>query len=342
MERELNQYCYSRTTGTGSFDPFCTNQTPTTTNADGTVTFTGNSGSYIKPFKRTVSFDKLAPSLGLTYEFDENNQSFFNYSENMSSPRTDNYYAVILVGGALSVANPDPEETKGFELGHRYTRGSLNVSANVWTKDYSNRIVSSYDAVTDTFFDRNVGEVQMKGFEGSLGFKPISTLDVFAGVTYTDTEVQSNLANGEVTTALGTDTVGTILYIPTAGKNLVEVPTWMYNLAFTYRPNDLLAVNLTGKYVGERFATDVNDMRTADYTTWNLSVRYNLPKIGKGTQLQLNVINLFDEYYFGNISTANALNTINTPSGTRIVSGSNPSFNVGAPMTAMVSLKTSF
>jgi len=99
----------------------------------------------------------------------------------------------------------------------------------------------------------------------------------------------------------------------------------MYNLAFTYRPNDLLAVNLTGKYVGERFADDLNTIVADDYTTWNLSVRYNLPKIGKNTQVQLNVINLFDEYYFGNIST-----------------GSNPSFNVGAPMTAMVSLKTSF
>lgn len=346
MERDLNQYCYSRTTGTGSFDPFCTDQTPTTTNADGTVTFASNAGmSFIKPFQRIVKFDVVAPSLGLTYRIGDNGMAFFNYSENMSSPRTDNYYAVVMRNGQLDVANPDPEKTKNYEVGYRYNSSKLTASGSVWKKSYKNRIVSSYDSDTDTFFDRNVGEVEMKGAEASLAFRPMDNLAVITGATYTDTEVQNDIPNGEVTVVKGTDQIGDILYIPTKGKKLVEVPDVMFNLGFIYDVNDDTQLSLIGKHVGKRFVTDVNDIEAPAYTTWNFTARRDLNIFKSGAYLQLNVINLFDEYYYGNLSTSTAGTTINTPSGTRIVGGSlpnNPQYNVGAPRTVSVTLNIAF
>jgi len=342
MVRHLHQKCYSLTTGTGSTAPFCTTQAPTTVNADGTVTFTGNSGSFIRPYNTKVKFSKTMPSLGLTYKISDHGQVFASYSENLSSPRTDQYYAITMLNGVTQVANPLPETTKGIEGGYRYNASNLTASVAVWTKDYDNRIVSSYDTATDTYFDRNVGKVKMNGWEASVAFKPVENLSLLGGVTYTDSEVQSDLPQGEVTTAKGTDVVGDVLYIPTKGKKLVEVPEWMFNFGGTYDISKDLSLTLIGKYVGERFVSDVNDAKSPRYTVWNGSLRYYVPFLKQGSYLQLNAINLFDEKYYGNLSTVSNTKALATASGTSIRSAQTPSYNVGAPRTVMLTLSTKF
>ncbi|MFN3229267.1 MAG: TonB-dependent receptor [Asticcacaulis sp.] len=345
MERFLSQRCYSPVNGTGSFNPFCTTEAPKAVNADGTVTFTEQSGNFIRPYNTKVSFKKVLPSVGATLRVTDDVQVYASYSENLSSPRTDNYYAALLVNGKITPANPKPETSKNFEGGLRYSASNLNASVGIWAKDYQDRIVSSYDAATDTFFDRNVGKVEMRGWEANFGYKPVDTLSLYGSVTYTSTEVKSNLLNGEVATALGTDKVGDLLFIPTAGKSLVEVPEWMFTYGGTYTINDDLTLSLQGKYVGDRFVSDVNDAKSAAYSTWDATLRYDLDQFGfvkKGSFLQLNVINLFDEYYYGNLGTVNATQQVNTASGTRIVAAGTPNFNVGAPRTFMLTLRTKF
>lgn len=345
MQRTLDQRCYSPVNGTGSFNPFCTTEAPRSVNADGSVTFTEQTGNFIRPYKTKVSFKKTLPSVGATLRVTDDVQVYASYSENLSSPRTDNYYAALLVGGKIIPANPKPETSKNFEGGLRYSASNLNAAVGIWAKDYQDRIVSSYDAVTDTFFDRNVGKVEMRGWEANFGYKPVDTLSLYGSVTYTSTEVKSNLLNGEVATALGTDKVGDLLFIPTAGKSLVEVPEWMFTYGGTYTINDDLTLSLQGKYVGDRFVSDVNDAKSAAYSTWDATLRYDLDQFGfvkKGSFLQLNVINLFDEYYYGNLGTVNATQQVNTASGTRIVAAGTPNFNVGAPRTFMMTLRTKF
>ncbi len=320
MERYLSQRCYSNTNGTGSSNPFCTTEAPKSVNADGTVTFNEQSGNWIRPYNTTVSFDKVMPSLGATYRLTDDIQVYASYAENLSSPRTDSYYAVTLVNGVIRVANPNPETSKNFEGGLRYSTSNLNASVGLWTKDYQDRIVSSYDPVSDTFFDRNVGEVEMRGWEANFGYKPVDTLSLYGSVTYTNAEVQQDVAGR-----------GTAID-RTAGKQLVEVPDWMFTYGGTYAINDDLTLALQGKYVGRRFATDVNDVKAPSYTTWNATLRYDLDQFGfvkQGSFLQLNVINLFDEYYYGNITT-------------RTNAAGNPAYNVGAPRTVSVTLRTKF
>jgi iron complex outermembrane receptor protein len=346
MERDLNQFCYSSTTGTGSTTPFCTTANPTSVNANGTVNFTGNTGSFFRPYHTTVSFSKTMPNFGATYNFTPTQQIYANYSEAMSSPRTDNYYAVTLSDtNTISVANPLPELAKTMEFGYRYNTSKITASADIWQSKYDNRIVSSYDADTDTFFDRNVGKVDFKGAEAAIAWAPTSHYTLYSNVSYTDTKVLNDVPNGKVKTALGTDTVGTILYIPLKGKQLVEVPKWMANLGGTYRPHPDFLFAWNAKYVGDRYSTDMNDDIAKGYLTIDGSARWNLPKLGPtkaGTYLQLNVINLTNRYYYGSISSATTVNTLKTASGTTIVSAGTPSFNVGAPRTVMLSLHAQF
>lgn len=337
MERDLNQYCYSPDDGSGSYAPFCTTRTPVIDNGNGTVVFDPTKPylttknpvagqpdikhtAFIKPYHTNVDFSKTLPSLGLTYKITDANQVYVNYSEALSAPRTDNYYGVIVDDtGVVKPANPLPETNKTIELGYRFTSPTFTATADVWAQKYENRIVSSYDPDSDSYFDRNVGNVDLKGFEASAAWAPTSSLSVFGGLTYTDTEILSDYASGATAT------------VNTKGKALPEVPDWMATLGMTYKLSDF-TFNLSGKYVGKRFATDLNDLETPDYTVVNGSVRWDLPGLAflkPGTYAQLNVINLTDEYYYGSISST-------------VAASNKPSFNVGAPRTVMLSLHTAF
>ena len=326
MERDLTQYCYSPDDGSGSYAPFCTSTAPTVDNGNGTVVFdptkpylTGHI-NFIKPYHTTVDFSKTLPSLGATYKITDSNQVYVNYSEALSAPRTDNYYGVIVKDGVVIPANPLPETNKTVELGYRFTSPTFTATADVWAQKYENRIVSSYDPDSDSYFDRNVGNVDLKGFEASAAYAPSSKLSLFGGLTYTDTEILSDYTSGATAT------------VNTKGKALPEVPDWMGTFGVTYKPFTDFTFNLNGKYVGKRFATDLNDLETPSYTVWNGSVRWDLPGLAflkQGTYAQFNVINLTDEYYFGSISST-------------VAASNNPSFNVGAPRTFMLSLHTNF
>jgi iron complex outermembrane receptor protein len=87
---------------------------------------------------------------------------------------------------------------------------------------------------------------------------------------------------------------------------------------------------LQAKQVGDRFGTDNNDEVAPSYTVVDLDASYSfeLPRL-KSAQVQLNVINLLDEEYYGNIS-----------SGT---GGSSVAFYaIGAPRTITATLKFNF
>ena len=85
-------------------------------------------------------------------------------------------------------------------------------------------------------------------------------------------------------------------------------------------------MGVQAKWVDSRFATDVNDVIVDDYTVVDADVRFDLGSIGlQDSYLQFNVTNLFDERYFGNISTQ-----INNAGG--------PNFSTGSPQTFMLTL----
>jgi iron complex outermembrane receptor protein len=110
---------------------------------------------------------------------------------------------------------------------------------------------------------------------------------------------------------------------------VAETPKWTFGgrAQATLGPVDF---GIQAKWVGDRFATDTNDVRVKGYETVDLDARVNLDRWGlEKTYLQLNVINLFDKFYFGNIST-------------QINAAGNPNFSVGAPRTVMGTLHVGF
>ncbi|WP_135212466.1 TonB-dependent receptor [Vitreimonas flagellata] len=312
--RELDQRCY--VTAGSSSDPTC---------PSGTFVPSG-----VAPFEAEVEYEDVLPSVGLTFRPSDTQQVYFSYAEGLSAPRTDDLY------NGLSAAQLDvvePETTQSFDIGYRYSGENLYASVGAWHSQFQNRIVRVFDQDQGINISRNVGDVEMQGAELSLGYQVTDALSALFSTAYTESEVQDNLQTG--VDADGPDNIAgnsddnAPIFALTGGKTLVETPDWTATARFEYEIGNVL-LGLQGRYVGERWATDVNDQVADSYTTFDIDARYN---VNDNSWLQFNIINVTDEFYFGSISTQVA--TTGPGSGT-------VRYNIGAPRTFMMSLHTQF
>lgn len=150
----------------------------------------------------------------------------------------------------------------------------------------------------------------------------------------------------------------------TEGNEFVETPEWQFG-GRVQRSFGPISIGFQGKYVGKRWSTDDNGRtlatsstggqtagepfilvdaannpidgiplspngRTDAYTLFDADMLIDLDKVGlRGARLRIGIQNIFDKYYFGNISTAANL------SGT-------PRFSVGSPRTVQGTLTFDF
>jgi iron complex outermembrane receptor protein len=178
--------------------------------------------------------------------------------------------------------------------------------------------------------------------DANIGVKPVRNLSLIAFASRTHAELQDNIEIGSSTAAAlptglffcsgvtpaGTTTAFTCA--PTAGKMVAETPKWQYGGRVQYEIGPV-SVGVQGKHVGSRFATDVNDVKVKGYNVIDLDARLGLEKLTglKSTFLQVNLQNVFNKFYFGNLST-------------QIRASDNPNFSVGSPRTLSATLDVSF
>jgi iron complex outermembrane recepter protein len=325
FERDLEQRCYTEARGSGF--AYCTSEPVSTLRIIGPsdpVPATGPT-PYYAPFTAKYKFSKLLPNVGLTYRMGDLSV-FGSYAKGFSAPRTDNLYRAPIV-------TVDPESTDAFDLGARYTNNRIQAQATAWMINYKNRIVSSFNPDLGISIDRNVGKVESRGFDASLAFKPIRPVTLYAFGSWIDAELKENVQIGTlpagITSCGNSETSVPTGCAATAGKMVTETPEWSFGgrAQFEFGPVEF---GIQGKWVDDRFATDVNDVLVTGYTTVDLDARISLREAGlENSFLQLNVINLFDTDYFGNIST-------------QINAAGNPNFTVGAPRTLIGTVRIGF
>jgi iron complex outermembrane receptor protein len=278
------------------------------------------------PFKADYKFGKILPNLGFTYRVNGGPISVFgSYAKGFSAPRTDNLYRAPVV-------EVDPEQTNAFDLGVRYTNRMVQAQGTIWKIDYSNRIVSSFNPDLGISIDRNVGKVKTWGVDASVAVRPIRQLSLLAIASYIDAELKDNVATGALAVGQSCDDDPLpAACAPTKGRMVAETPHWQWggraNVELKW-----VEFGIQGKWVGSRFATDTNDVKVKGYALVDLDARLNLAPLAEAlrkTYFQLNVTNLFDKKYFGNIST-------------QINAGGNPNFSAGSPRTVMGTLNVGF
>jgi len=167
-----------------------------------------------------------------------------------------------------------------------------------------------------------VGKVSSWGFDGGLGFKPIRHLNLIGLVSYTNAKLKDDIIIGTVkydttkpvpaltpfqyfcSAVPTTGTANVQVCGKTSGKFVVETPLWQFGGRAEFNLNPV-TLGIQAKHVGPRWATDVNDVKVKGYTTVDLDARIGLDMVpGKKSYFQLNVINLLNEHYFGNLSTS--------------------------------------
>lgn len=311
FERELDQFCYSAK-GSTSSTQFCTTATPTPSPVSpGFFRFAGSTTDYAPPFAATVEYDDLLPNVGLLYRLGENHQVFVSYAEGLSAPRTDDLYGGILVSQLSTVY---PETTRSYDVGYRFQSAGVMVAATAWMTEFDNRIIRSQDPLDPTVsFARNVGAVELYGFDVAGAWEVTEDLLLYASVAYSESELQGNLPG---------QTVG-------RGNRLVDSPLWTFSARGEYEMGPFL-FGVQARWVDERFSNDFNTEIVPAYTLVDLDLRWNFGTSlrNENTYLQLNVTNLFDEEYLGTISSGS--------------NGGTGFFGLGAPRTATVSLRVEF
>jgi len=382
--RDLDQNCFSQngssnvrcTTETPLTSAFVNGVLTPLTN--GNVTFgstttgsgaTLNSTQFIPPYEATLEYNDILPNLGVLYRFGEGHSVYASYAEGLSVPRTDNLYQPVrnVTDNSIDFSTVQPETTKSYDVGYRFRNEALIAQLAFWKVEFENRIVASQDndpaSPTFGFFvDRNVGAVEQQGFDGQLGYAFTDAFVVNLSASYNESELQDNLFLGNFPCTIASQRpgstpacpAGTFLapalqiptFLPTQGKTLVETPDWTYSARVDWDVTENLHVGLQAKYVGERFATDVNDEISEAYTVADMDVRYDLTDTFgiRGAFVRLNVTNLFDEDYLGNISTGNnGLATV-ISSDNRVPdrAGQVRTYSLGSPRTAQLTLGMKF
>jgi iron complex outermembrane receptor protein len=301
FERELNNYCYQQDT----FNAFCGNLSLAEVDAATTGPVPG------APVEFERDYNDVLPNVGVTYRFLEGHSVYFNYSQNLSAPRTDDLYDRI-------PADPEPETSTQYDVGYRFSAGPVIFQASGFISQFDNYIIRAITEINgeDIATSINVGEVERWGIDGQIGWEPIENLNLYASYAFVHSEFQDNVP--------GTSVGSTIF---TKGKALPEVPERQFAARAQYSIWGF-TFGLQTKWVSERFTNAINDERTPDYTVWDADIRYDLPWFNdKGAYVQLNVTNLFDEDYIADIST----DIVGNRTG-----------NLGAPKTMQLTLRAPF
>ena len=316
FERDLENFCFTQTGGSGFAT--CTSQPVSAlVIVPPTAVAPFPAGALFAPFATQYKFSPVLPSAGFTLKITDDLSMFGSYAKGFSAPRTDNLYRTPIVEVA-------PETTNTFDAGFRYSSRAVQAQASAWYTKFNNRIVTSFDQIQGISVDRNVGSVIGKGVDIGIALRPLDFFTFQGNVSYNDSKLQDDIQVA----------AGAAGLLRTSGKRVTETPEWIasYRAQVEFGP---VEVGLQVKYVSERFATDLNDVKSSGYTTADLDARVSLSDLGlEKTWFQLNVYNLFDRFYFGNIGTQ-----IAAPPNP---GGAQPNFSVGAPRTISGTIRVSF
>ncbi|HVR90809.1 MAG TPA: TonB-dependent receptor [Novosphingobium sp.] len=365
FKRNLTNNCFTSSAG-GFVECFGTGQTAAntaaaalnpytaTTSSTGAIVITG----WSPPQQRIFNYRRVLPNVGLIYRLSDNFSAFGNFSQGISVPGTDNLYQSFFFPLGTARAKPTPETTDNFDAGVRYRSGMVQAELSGFYNQFHNRLASAYDPELEQTVYRNLGSVKKYGLDGYVAIQPLPELTFYAFGSVLRSKIRDNIAIGE-------NTDGTPIYALTAGKRESGAPTYSFGgtVRASVGPFDL---GFTAKRTGPRYIFDNNeatftgafvpngaktstggvpvapatpvkiyDDKAAAYWLVNLDARVNLSFAGLNdkTYLQLNVYNLFNQFYVGGFG-GNLVQTNTYSRTTGTSSYGAPGFvQIGAPRT---------
>jgi iron complex outermembrane recepter protein len=266
FKRDLTNYCFTSSSGgfvecfgrdaalqaaLAGYNPY--SYTPATGTTAASVT------GWAAPQRRVYNYSRVLPSAGFTYKFDPAFSIYANYSKGIQVPGTDNLYNAFYFPQSAPQANPTPETTDNFDAGLRYTSSTLQAQVGPWYTRFTNRLAGAYDQDTQTTFYRNLGRVDKYGVDGSVTYRPIREITLYAYGSYLKSEIKNNVALGTCanTQTINCTSVGQTIYALTAGKRESGAPVYTFGgrIQGDFGP---LEIGLQAKRTGPRYYNDQN------------------------------------------------------------------------------------
>jgi iron complex outermembrane receptor protein len=288
-----------------------------------------------------------------------------SYTKNISVPSTDNLYNAFFFPANTPQAKPSPETTDSFDGGVRYRSSKIQAQLAGWFTKFNDRLASAYDPELDRTVYRNLGRVDKWGIDGSIAYEPVRELTLYAFGSWMRSKIKKDIQIGAfpsgitscddlpmATAAQYNTAIRTCAF--TKGNYESGSPKYSFGGSAVGRFS-IFELGATVKRTGPRYVYDTNiptfrgttttltpveifPAKAPAYTLVNLDARVKLTML-KGLEksyFQLNVYNLFDEFYVGGFG--GGLN--------QAFSGGNygnPGFvQIGAPRTISGTLSLAF
>ncbi len=307
------------------------------------------------PQQRIVDYKRALPNIGYVADITDKLSLYGNFSQSIQVPGTDNLYNSFFYPVTAEQANPKPETTDNLETGVRYRSSKIQAQVAAWYTNYKNRLASSYDADLDKTVYRNLGKVKRFGFDGTIAYRPINELSVYAFGSYLDSEIQDDVVAGRTA-------AGAAIYAPTKGKRESNAPVYTFG-GGAQATLGFADFGFNVKRTGPRYVYDTNEpvrqivsgnvvqvfgAKVPAYTLVDFNARIPLGWAGLNdkTYFQLNVLNAFDKLWVSSLNSGNgALNqgpTFNPANGAITAYGNAPNSQIGYPRTFMGSLVVGF
>lgn len=235
-----------------------------------------------------VVSDLVNGSVGLTYHFSD---AAMVYGSIQTSSKPGGLGASTGGESASDDLNElDPERSVSYELGSKWQlfEGRALLSAALFRTEKNNARVENEDGD-----EENVGETLAQGVELGFAGQITENWGISAGYVYQDV----TLENGGYSTPRGG---GTPYPNPGNGKQLVKIPRNSFSVWTTYDYGERWTFGGGATYTGERIArydTDGSVMAVIP-ASWQVDLMTSF-EVAEGTDLRLNVNNVFDEHVYG-------------------------------------------
>lgn len=301
--RDLTQNCF--TTSSGGF----VDCVP----ADQQAAYIAAFPTRAEPQSRNLNYDKLLPNAGLTFKITPAVSLAASYSKNVSVPGTDTLYNSFYFEDGSPEAYRVPETADSFDLSLRYSSPTVQAALAGWYTKYKNRLVTAYD-IDGNATDTNLGPVEKYGIDASVSVRPVRPLSLYAFGSWIKSKIQDDAVarscSGSIQAAdlCYVDGNGDY-YLRTAGKRERATPEWLFGGRAQLDLGNV-TFGAQAKYTSSRYLNDINGnvedgtgAKFKGFTTVDLNLRYKLESLGfPKSEIQLNVTNLFDEFYVGSFS----------------------------------------
>ncbi|MEN9610911.1 MAG: hypothetical protein RLZZ628_1725 [Bacteroidota bacterium] len=233
-----------------------------------------------------LSFDKVSPTAGLSFQIAPASNVYANYSTSFETASLNELSNNPTGLGGFN-ADLQPTRAVNVELGVKsFIMERLYISAALFQVEATNELVPyTLAAFPNKTFYKNAGETERKGIEVGLTARLFKGLTAIVNYTYSDFKYKTFLSGG----------------VDYAGKVMPGLPLHTAYAELRYvRPSGLYAT-AQYRYVDAQFAEDANLVKVGSYGLMNFRAGYRFSISDNGIEPFIGVNNAFDVLYMANV-----------------------------------------